>query len=192
MSPKYKYGDDDYNTPDAAFSRIQFLTVEFKHRANSYRRFASFSLVFMVLLTTCISAMLVSGVDVLIASRYISAQDNPSILSLQTIIVRILFTLLTILVLLMLANIYRLNVRLSTFYDARSDALFLLQDTFQGDSFEHLIAALSPQQIESGAASQLPLEPLLEIVRKAVKSESQPKISRPAIYSAPKSARLRS
>jgi hypothetical protein len=64
-----------------------------------------------------------------------------------------------------LVNLYRYNIRLSAYYDARADALSLIEGPIQQSAFEKLVQTLSPDHHDVGRPPKLPTEYAVDIAK---------------------------
>lgn len=71
-----------------------------------------------------------------------------------------------------LVNLYRYNVRLSAYYNARADALILMGDNYDSAMLERLVTALSPDLLDIGKPPKLPTEYVFELAKTAVEKTS--------------------
>jgi hypothetical protein len=67
-----------------------------------------------------------------------------------------------------LVNLYRYNQRLSAYYDARADALILGSAKANPQTFEKLVAALSPEAHDIGRPPKLPTEYVVDVAKAAL------------------------
>ena len=68
----------------------------------------------------------------------------------------------------LLVNLYRYNIRLSAYYDARADALELIRLAIDPDAFEKYVSSLSPDTHDLGKPPKLPTEHAIDLAKAAV------------------------
>ena len=71
-----------------------------------------------------------------------------------------------------LVNLYRYNIRLSGYYDARADVLELLELGIDPDVFEKLASSLSPQQYDFGKNPQTVIDQAVDLTKTLVNKAS--------------------
>lgn len=99
-------------------------------------------------------------------------EDASLYLFLSTTITRIGAVLLLIFGVQILIGFYRYNLKLAAFYDARADALELLDENSLSD-IQSVVEAFSPDKIEIGKSPATPIDDvarLIEVVAKFPKS----------------------
>jgi len=87
-------------------------------------------------------------------------------LLIQTNITRfgpVIFFFVTILI-----NLYRYSIRLSAYYEARADALFILQSGIDSEKFDALVGALTPDNHDVGKAPKVPTDYVVDLAKTAV------------------------
>ena len=96
--------------------------------------------------------------------KLISALSRLAVLGLVVYLVQIL------------VNLYRYNMRLSAFYDARADALVLLTvsgnapKAIRDGSITHLAVGLSPEALDFGQSPQTPIQSALDLAKEVIKA----------------------
>ncbi len=64
-----------------------------------------------------------------------------------------------------LVNLYRYNIRLSGYYDARADALEFIAAGIDGDIFEKIVSSVSPKHYDFGKTPTSPADQAVELVK---------------------------
>jgi hypothetical protein len=85
---------------------------------------------------------------------------------IQTNITRFGALLLILFFVGILVNLYRYNVRLAGYYDARADSLEMLEMDFDKESFVRLVTSVSPEQYDFGKNPNSPTDQAIDIVHK--------------------------
>jgi hypothetical protein len=67
-----------------------------------------------------------------------------------------------------MVNLYRYNIRLSAYYDARADALILGGASARPEEFERYVLALSPDRLDIGKPPRLPTEYVVDLAKAAI------------------------
>ncbi len=67
-----------------------------------------------------------------------------------------------------LVNLYRYNIRLSAYYDARADALELIDLKIKPDVYEKYVSSLSPDMLDIGKPPKLPTEHAVDLAKAAL------------------------
>ncbi len=67
-----------------------------------------------------------------------------------------------------LVNLYRYSIRLSAYYDARADAVHLVQDKVDVYTYSRYIEHLSPDELDVGKPPKLPTSHLVDIAKAVV------------------------
>lgn len=67
-----------------------------------------------------------------------------------------------------LVNLYRYSIRLSAYYEARADALFMLSNSIESETFDSLVTALTPDNHDVGKAPKVPTDYVVDLAKTAV------------------------
>jgi len=93
-----------------------------------------------------------------------SAHEVPFAQLVQTNVTRFGTIIMITFLVSILTPLYRYNIRLSTYYDARADVLELLNTKLEGVGFVQLAASLTPS-FDFGKAPSTPVEQIVELAR---------------------------
>jgi hypothetical protein len=61
---------------------------------------------------------------------------------------------------------YRYNIRMASFYEARSDSFEILPDKMDADNFDKVVGIVTPN-IDFGKAPPTPWEQIIEVIKTA-------------------------
>ena len=88
---------------------------------------------------------------------------------LQTTIIRITAILLIVFLVQILTGLYRYNTRLAGFYDARADAILVVE--FSGMRFDKLVELLSPDHLTFGRQPKSPANSAVDLAREILRGD---------------------
>ena len=87
----------------------------------------------------------------------------------STLTTRVGALLILVFLVQILINLYRYNIRLAAYYDARADALEIFAaGTFEGISMMELVRILSPEEVDFGKAPQSPVQHAVDLAREII------------------------
>lgn len=66
-----------------------------------------------------------------------------------------------------LSNLYRYNIRLASFYDARADALLLIEFNAE-QNFEKAVEILAPDQLDFGKQAKIPADHVVQLAKELI------------------------
>lgn len=95
---------------------------------------------------------------------------------ISVVVTRVSSIVLLLFLVQILVPLYRYNIRLAAYYDARGDALEIFDfDNFEDiEGLERLVAVLSPDSMTFGQQPTTPVEQLLELAKHTI-SKGNPK-----------------
>ena len=101
-----------------------------------------------------------------------SVSGNSYSILISAITTRIGSIVLLLFLVRILAPLYRYNIRLAAYFDARADALTLIHLN-NSDFFQKLTASLSPEDIDFGESPVSPSQEMLDFIKQVLTSQKE-------------------